>query len=124
MSTFPTLWPIIIGVHSIEKSKEFYIKVFGLKIEEESLNYLSGRCIDGTHIEIEEDSEDRFPHWAERNIGTYKNSEFHITDIHSFLSRVEEYGWKIVSKPESRPWWLYVAEFSDIDGNIFLISQH
>ncbi len=120
---FPTLGPIIIGTSNIQKAKKFYIAVFGITIEKEDANYVSAKGVDGTHIELEEDSENRFPKWAERNIGTYKNSEFQVSDINSFLQKVVENGGAIVSKPVLRPWGNMVAEFSDPDGNIFLISQ-
>lgn len=122
-NNFPKLGPIIIGTSDIEKAKKFYTAVFGLTIESEDVNYISARGVDGTHIELEEDSENRFPHWAERNIGTYKNSEFQVADIVSFLQKVIDNGGKIVSKPTPRPWGDIGAEFSDPDNNIFLISQ-
>ena len=120
---YPTLGPIIIGTRSIEKAKDFYIKVFGLTVEDESQNYLSGRGVDGTHIELEEDSENRFPNWEQHNIGTYKNSEFQVKNIFVFLKSVENYGGKVISQPQERPWGGYAAEISDLDGNIFLIAQ-
>lgn len=120
---FPRLGPIIIGTSDIERAKKFYISVFGLKIECEDRNYVSARGIDGTHIELEEDSKDRFPRWAERNIGTYKNSEFHVSDVKSFLEKVVSNGGEIVSAPTPRPWGDIGAEFADPDGNIFLICQ-
>ncbi len=72
---------------------------------------------------MEKDSENRFPHWAERNVGTYKNSEFRLSDINSFLNKVIENGGKIISEPAPKPWGDMAAEFADPDGNIFLISQ-
>lgn len=122
-NNFPKLGPIIIGTSDIEKAKKFYIAVFGITIESEDTNYVSARGVDGTHIELEEDSENRFPNWAERNIGTYKNSEFRVSNIELFLANVIENGGAIVSKPTPRPWGDIGAEFSDLDGNIFLISQ-
>lgn len=122
-NNLPKLGPIVIGTSNIEKAKKFYISVFGITIENEDTNYVSARGVDGTHIELEEDSENRFPKWAERNIGTYKNSEFRVSDIESFLETVVKNGGAIVSKPTARPWGDIGAEFSDLDGNIFLISQ-
>ena len=122
-SNFPTLSSIVIGTKDIRKAKEFYVKVFGISIEEEDKNYISARCIDGTHIEIEENSENRFPNWEKHNIGSYKNSEFNVIDIFSFLETVKLNGGKIVSEPKKRPWGSYGAEIQDVDGNIFLIVQ-
>ena len=122
-NTFPKLGSIIIGTSDIEKAKKFYIEVFGITIESEDTHYISARGKDGTHIELEEDSQDRFPRWKERNVGTYKNSQFIVSDIHGFLELVEKNGGSIVSKPIARPWGDFGAEFADPDGNIFLISQ-
>lgn len=120
---FPQLGPIIIGVINLEQAKEFYINVFGLTIESESPNYVSARGADGTHIEIEQDSEDRFPNWKEHNVGTYKNSEFKVNDIFSFFEIVKQYGGKIITEPIKRPWGSYGGEIADPEGNIFLITQ-
>ena len=122
-NNFPKLGPIIIGTSSIEKAKQFYSSVFGIRIEHEEAHYLSARGVDGTHIELEEDSESRFPHWAEHNVGTYKNSEFLVPDIHYFVETVVQHGGKVISKPIARPWGGFAAEVADLDGNIFLISQ-
>ncbi len=91
-NNFPKLGPIIIGTADIERAKKFYIAVFGLIIEREDLHYVSARGKDGTHIELEEDSADRFPNWKERNIGTYKNSEFFVSDINLFLKTLVKNG--------------------------------
>ncbi len=116
------LGPIIIGVRSIEKAKSFYVNVFGIEIKEQSENYLSAFLGDA-HIEIEEDSPNRFPFWAERNIGTYKNSEFIVSNMQEFLEAVKSNGGTVVSEPVPRPWGGLGAEIADPDGNIFLISQ-
>ena len=121
--TFPTLGPIIIGTKDIKKAKEFYTNVFGFIVERESLNYLSARGVDGTHIELEEDCEERFPNWGKHNVGTYKNSEFQVLDIFAFLDRVKLNGGKVINEPRKRSWGSYGAEIQDIDGNTFLITQ-
>ena len=118
LSNFPILGPIIIGTSDIARSKKFYVAVFGIAIDSESKNYVSAHTIDGARIELEEDSENRFPQWAARNIGTYKNCGFHVADLISFLKSVVEHGGKI-----ARPWGDSNAEFSDCDGNVFLVSQ-
>jgi predicted enzyme related to lactoylglutathione lyase len=120
---YPVLGPIIIGTSDIRRAKKFYVAVFGLIIDSESDHYVSAHAIDGTRIELEEDSENRFPGWADRNIGTYKNCEFHVVDLVSFLQRVVDQEGTIISPATPRPWGDMNAEFSDIDGNIFLVSQ-
>ncbi|MDB5244939.1 MAG: hypothetical protein JWN90_44 [Parcubacteria group bacterium] len=122
MKTTVKLGPIIIGVKSIKEAREFYVNVFGIDIKDESENYLSAYLGD-THIELEEDSENRFPNWAKNNIGTYKNSEFIVSDMNSFLENVTQNGGAIISNAVTRPWGSVTAEIADIDGNIFLISQ-
>jgi chorismate mutase/predicted enzyme related to lactoylglutathione lyase len=116
------LGPIVIGVKNIEKAKIFYENVFELKIESQSENYLS--CYLGqTHIEIEEDSPNRFPNWEKHNIETYKNSQFIVENMGDFLKKVVENDGKIISQATNRPWGGITAEIADLDGNIFLISQ-
>jgi predicted enzyme related to lactoylglutathione lyase len=122
-TNYPVLGPIIIGTSDIAKAKKFYVAVFGLVIDSESDSYVSAHTIDGTRIELEADSENRFPSWAKRNIGTYKNCEFHVADLTSFLRNVVAHGGAIVSQVTPRPWGDVNGEFSDLDGNIFLISQ-
>ncbi len=122
-NNFPKLGPIIIGASDLERAKKFYEVVFRLVIENDDQHYVSARGIDGTHSELEEDSEKRFPHWKERNIGTYKNSEFQVPNMTLFLEAVVSNGGKVVSQPVSRPWGDICAEFADPDGNIFLVSQ-
>ena len=116
------LGPTIIGVNDIEKAKSFYINVFGIEVKEQSPHYLSAYLGD-SHIELEEDSPNRFPGWAEHNIGTYKSSEFVVSNIQSFLVDVKNNGGKVLNEPVSRPWEGMNAEITDPDGNIFLISQ-
>ncbi|MDO8482993.1 MAG: VOC family protein [bacterium] len=121
---FPTLGPIVIGTTDMERAKKFYTAVFGISIlNDESSHYVSARGVDGTHVELEGDSPHRFPDWVKHNVGTYKNSEFFVTDIQAFLQNVEKHGGTTVTKPTPRPWGGFGAEFADPDGNIFLISQ-
>ena len=116
------LGPIIIGVKNIEKAKIFYENVFELKIHTQSKNYLS--CYLGeTHIELEEDSNNRFPNWAKHNIGTYKNSQFIVENIDEFVAKVVQFRGKVISLPRAQPWGGINAEIADPDRNIFLISQ-
>lgn len=117
-----TLGPIIIGVTDIEKAKAFYQNVFGIEILQQSDNYVSARLGDA-HIELEEDSSNRFPAWAEHNIGTYKNSEFVVENIDEFVAEVNKNGGQLISGPVKRPWGSVNAEIADPDGNIFLVSQ-
>jgi predicted enzyme related to lactoylglutathione lyase len=118
----PKLGPIVIGVKDIEKAKEFYVNVFEIEVDERSENYLSSH-LGNAHIELEEDSKNRFPDWKKNNVGTYKNSEFIVPDMTAFLKKVTQYGGKVVSTPVKRPWGSISAEIADPDGNIFLISQ-
>ena len=123
MNNFPKLSSIIIGTSDLERAKEFYVAIFGITIEKESENYISALGVDGTHIEIEADTEYRFPNWKEHNIATYKNSEFTVADLNAFLDSVEKNGGKITSQPKTRPWGTIAAEIADPEGNIFLIVQ-
>ena len=121
---FPKLGPIVIGTADMERAKKFYIAVFGITIlNDESSHHVNARAVDGTHIELEGDSPHRFPDWAKHNVGTYKNSEFVVKDIHAFMETVEQNGERVVTNPTPRPWGGYGAEIADPDGNIFLISE-
>ena len=107
-----------------ERAKRFYQAVFGVVIErEDGAHYTLARGVDGTRIELEGMSEHRFPGWAERHIGTYKNSEFAVTDIQAFVASVVEHGGRIVTPPVARPWGGFGAEVADPDGNVLPISQ-
>jgi len=86
-TNYPVLGPIIIGTTDIGNAKKFYIAVFGLVIDSESDNYVSARATDGTRIELEEDSENRFPGWAERNIGSIKIANFMSPTSHRFCEK-------------------------------------
>ncbi len=123
MSNYPVLGPIIIGITEVERSKAFYQTVFGVVVEEEKDNYIKTRAADGTIIELEQDSADRFPNWAQNNIGTYKNSEFKVIDLNLFLDTVVSNGGKIVSAPKRASWGGLGAEITDPDGNTFLITE-
>ena len=123
MNNFPKLSSIIIGTSDLERAKKFYVAIFGITIEKESENYISALGVDGTHIEIEADTEYRFPNWKEHNIATYKNSEFTVSNIHKFSESVVKHGGKIVSQAKTRPWGTTAAEIADPDENIFLIVQ-
>ena len=121
-NTKPKLGPIVIGVNSIDAVLDFYTNVFEIVVETRKPNYLAARLGDA-EIEIEEDCAQRFPHWKERNVGTYKCAEFTVPDMAAFLQKVEKFGGKVVSPITSRPWGALAAEISDPDGNIFLLSQ-
>lgn len=122
MSTKPKLGPIVIGVTNIKKAKEFYVNVFEIEIDNQDKNYVSARLND-TRIELEEDSEHRFPNWKKHQVGTYKNSEFIVEDMNAFIEKVRANGGKVISEPVMRPWGSVGAEIADPDGNIFLITQ-
>lgn len=122
MSNYPTLWAIIIGTKDAERAKQFYINVFWIIIEVEKPHYISAKMQDGTHIEIEEDSENRFPNREKHNIGTYKNSQFMVDDLEGFLEKVIKYWWSVVSSIKSKPRWS-TAEIADPEGNMFLIGD-
>src|SRR3989344_2210363 len=114
----PKLGAIVIGVANIERAKKFYINVFEIEVKEQSENYLSA-YLGNTHIELEEDSKNRFPNWAKHHVGTYKNSEFIVSDMGIFLEKVKVHGGTLVSNPVLRSWGTIGAEIADPDGNMF-----
>ena len=122
-SAHPKLSAIIVGTSDLNRSKNFYTEVFGITVNHQDPTYLSTHLKDGTHFEIKMINEHRFPNWKEHNIGTYKNSEFSVSDIFSFFENVVKNGGSILSKPTLRPWGSYAGEIKDPDDNIFLITQ-
>lgn len=122
-NNYPQFNAIIIGTKDISRAKIFYKNVFGITVIEEKENYLSAKTANNIHLELEENSEHRFPNWESNNIGSYKNTQFEVNDIFKFIQTVKENGGKVISEPKKRPWGTYGAEISDLDENIFLITQ-
>lgn len=118
----PKLSSIIIGTNNIKKAKRFYETVFHVTVEHEDESYISSKSPDGQKIEIEAMNEHRFLNWEKHNIGTYKNTEFEVSDIYGFFDIVRESGGSILSEPKLQPWG-YAGEIKDLDGNTFLIIQ-
>lgn len=108
----------------MERAKKFYTSVFGIIIEnDESSHYVSAHTVDGIHIELEGDSENRFLNWVKHNVGTYKNTEFFVPDIELFFETVKKNGGKVITNIVPRPWGGFGGEIADTEGNIIAISQ-
>ena len=114
---------VIIGVSDISKSKIFYSNVFGFKQTQESPNYCAG-YIGDTFVELEEDSPNRFKEWAKGNLGTYKSSQFTVSNLDQFISTLVENGGRHVSDIKEVPWGGRNTQVTDIDGNTFLIAEN
>jgi len=122
MNNYPTLWAIIIWTKNKKLAKKFYSNVFWIDIEVEKENYISARLKDGTLIEIEENSENRFPNREKNNIWTYKNSQFMVDDLNDFLQKVVANWWSVISPIKQKPRGS-TTEICDSEGNTFLIGE-
>lgn len=119
----PILGVILIGVSSLEKAKDFYVNAFGMVIDEFRPPFMEGYLGDGLIFNIEENTSTRDAGWAERNVGTYKNTVLSVKDIFSFLQKVESSGGSIIKKPEEMPWGYLEAQITDLDKNLFVVEQ-
>ncbi len=113
---------VLIGVRDIKKSVKFYESVFGVTFSEIRPPF-SCFTFGGIEFNVEEISPERSENWEEKYIGTAKSIAFEVEDMDSFLKNVEQAGGKIIVPPRNRPWGWQDAEFSDIDGNIFIVER-
>lgn len=119
----PNLGVILIGVKDLNKANDFYTTAFGMIVEDFRPPFMEGRLGDGLIFNIEEDTEDRDEKWAERNIGTYKNSVLSVNNIDQFIQNVKRAGGSVAKEPVQMPWGYIEAHITDLDGNIFVVEQ-
>jgi len=119
----PNLGVILVGVKNLTKSKDFYEKAFGMIIDEFRPPFMEGHLANKLIFNIEENIETRDEKWAERNIGTYKNTVLSVTDINDFIEKVKSAGGLIIKDVEKKPWGYLETQIADIDGNIFVVEQ-
>lgn len=113
---------VLVGVRDIIKSVKFYESVFGVTFSEIRPPF-SCFTFDGIEFNIEEISPERSVGWEEKYIGTAKCIAFEVENMETFLNDVQQAGGKIIVPPRNRPWGWQDAEFSDIDGNIFIVEK-
>ena len=113
---------VLIGVTDLEDAKEFYTKVFNLKVEDYRPPFMQAMLGD-TEFNIEEDADYRDKDWADENIGGRKSVTFEVDDIFEFFKRAKKYGAEVVKEPEMKPWSWYEGIISDPDENEFVIEQ-
>jgi len=113
---------VLIGVSDIMKAKPFYEKVFGVTFTEVRPPF-SCFEMNGVEFNIEEESADRLPGWKQKYLGTVKPVSFKVDSVDDFLKLVVDNGGKVVSEPRNMPWGWRDGEFSDPDGNAFIVEQ-
>lgn len=113
---------VLISVSDIMRAKPFYENVFGVEFSEVRPPF-SCFTMSGIEFNIEENSPERAPGWVEKYIGTIKPISFKVDNVDDFLKRVVDNGGKIITKPITRPWGWKDGEFSDLDGNVFIVEQ-
>lgn len=113
---------ILIGVSDLTKSKPFYEEILGMTFDEFRPPFSSAR-LGNVEFNIEENADYRAKDWAENYIGGRKQVSFHVDDLEAFLSKVSDFGGKIIQKSETKPWGWKEAIIADSDGNEFIIEQ-
>ncbi|MDB5258973.1 MAG: Glyoxalase/bleomycin resistance protein/dioxygenase [Candidatus Taylorbacteria bacterium] len=113
---------ILIGVSDIRKAVPFYEAVFGVKFTEVRPPF---SCFTMNDIEfnVEEISPERPSGWSQKYLGTAKPIGLEVENADEFLKLVVTNGGKIISPASDKSWGWREAEFSDPDGNTFIIEQ-
>ena len=112
---------VLIGVTSLEDSRDFYEQVFGFHFDEFRPPFASA-TFDNLEFNLEEDTPSREALWAKQHIGGRKHISFKALDIESFLRLVERHGGKIIRHPTVQPWQWLEAVIADPSGNEFIIE--
>ena len=92
-------------------------------IEEFRPPFMEGHLGDELTFNIEENDAARDSEWANRNIGTYKNSILSVPDIGIFIDKVKQAGGSVTKEPTKMPWGYLEAHVTDLDGNTFIVEQ-
>lgn len=113
----------LIGVKDVTKAKEWYSKIFGMKVVEyrppEFLEMKLGKNI----FYIETANPKRAKGFEEEfNVGGRSSAIFEVGDIHKFISRCRKNRVKIVVMPVKQFWGDWNAVIADPDGNEFIID--
>ncbi len=112
---------VLIGVKDILKSKIFYENVFGVVFDEVRPPF-SSFILNGIEFQIEENSADRSSNWDKKYLGTPKGLCFETDKIEDFLKNVSSNRGN-VSEIKTYSWGYREADFSDLDGNSFIVEQ-
>lgn len=118
-----TLSMNLIGVRSLEQSRDFYEHALGMKFLEFRPPFAEAILDDKYLFNIEENADYRSEDWAKHHIGGMKSSVFETDDLEAFLEKVRKYGGTVISGPTKEPWGYTIAHFSDPSGNIFIVEQ-
>jgi len=112
--------PIQIFVSDIEKAKNWYTKVLGMKLIEE---YSDFKCIlmkfRGTEFDIGVPNPSWGQGWNKVKIGGRTAIFFESDNIEKDWEELKRKGVKVVEELSERPWGEMKAVFADPDGNEF-----
>jgi len=116
--------PIQIFVSDVEKSKQWYFQVLGMKLIEEHPEF---RCVLMKLNNIEFDIGTPMPKWGKGwdrvKIGGRTNIFFETKDIKRAVEELKEKGAKFIEEISKRSWGEYKAVFIDLDGNEFNLIE-
>lgn len=116
--------PIQIFVSDLEKAKEWYTKVLGMKIVKE---YPEFKCILMKLGKTEFDVGVPDPCWGEGwdkvKVGGRTSIFFEAENIKETWDELKKRGVKVVEELSERPWGEMKAVFADPDGNEFNLIE-
>jgi len=116
--------PIQIFVSNLERAKEWYTKILGMKIVKE---YPEFKCVLMKLDKIEFDIGTPDPSWGEGwnkvKIGGRTPIFFETDDIEKTWDELKKRGIKVIEELSKRPWNEKKAVFADPDGNEFNLIE-
>ena len=115
---------IQIFVSDVEKAKEWYSKVLGMKVIEEYPEIKSVLVeLNGTRFYIETPCPEWGEGWDKVKIGGRTPIIFVTDNIHQTVKELKKKRVKFVEEVSKRSWGEYKAVFADPDGNEFNLVE-
>ncbi len=124
-------WPkaifaITLFAEDLERTKEFYQKVFGLPIDYEDSNSAVFK-FGGTLVNLLKYSEAHGligpAKVADRESGARHMFTIGVEDVDAMCAALAARGVKLINGPMDRPWGIRTASFMDPAGNIWEIAK-
>lgn len=116
--------PIQIFVSDIEKAKNWYSDILGMKLVKE---YPEFKCVLMKLGDIEFDIGTPGPEWGDGwntvKVGGRTPIFFETRNLIKTVAELKQKGVKFIEEPQKRPWGEYKAVFADPDGNEFNLIQ-
>ena len=115
---------IQIFVSNVEKAKEWYSEILGIKVIEEYPEIKSVLVeLNGTRFYIETPCPKWGEGWDKVKIGGRTPIIFVTDNIHQTVKELKKKGVKFVEEVSKRSWGEYKAVFADPDGNEFNLIE-